>query len=94
VVDHPNSDGNTCVLVTVDCFSKACKFIPLKGLPTALETAECMFNHVFRNFGLPEEMVSNRGPQFISYVWKGLLLTYGSHGELVLRLPSADKWPD
>ncbi len=53
-----------------------------------------MFNHVFRNFDLPEEMVSNRGPQFISYVWKGLLLTYGSHGELVLRLPSADKWPD
>ncbi len=53
-----------------------------------------MFNHVFRNFGLPEEMVSNRGPQFISYVWKGLLLTYGSHGELALRLLSADKWPD
>jgi len=43
-----------------------------------------MFNHVFRNFGLPEEMVSDRGPQFISHVWKGLLLTYGSHGELVL----------
>ncbi len=62
VTDLPNSDGNTCVLVTVDRFSKACKFIPLKGLPTAFETAECLFNHVFRNFGLPEEIVSDRGP--------------------------------
>ncbi len=27
----------------VDRFSKACRFIPLKGLPTALETAESLF---------------------------------------------------
>ncbi|KAK3506178.1 hypothetical protein QTP70_012512 [Hemibagrus guttatus] len=44
--------------------------LPEKGLPTAMETAELMFNHIFRYFGIPEDIVSNRGPQFISRVWK------------------------
>ncbi|KAI2645523.1 Transposon Tf2-8 polyprotein [Labeo rohita] len=61
VTDLPNSEGNTCVLVIADRFSKACKFIPLPGLPTAMDTAELLFQHVFRHFSLPEEIVSDRG---------------------------------
>ncbi|KAK3548762.1 hypothetical protein QTP70_020326 [Hemibagrus guttatus] len=53
-------------MVVVDHFSKWCKLIHLKGLPTAMQSAEAMFNHVFRNFGLPEDIVSDRGPQFTS----------------------------
>ncbi len=34
VTDLPNSEGNTCVFMTVDRFSKACKLVPLSGLPT------------------------------------------------------------
>ncbi|KAL0148964.1 hypothetical protein M9458_055768, partial [Cirrhinus mrigala] len=75
--DLPSSEGNTCVLVIVDCFSKSCKFLPLKGLPTAMETAEHLFHHVFRHFGLPEEIVSDRGPQFISHIWKGFFKLLG-----------------
>ncbi len=62
VTDLPNSEGFTCILVAVDQFSKACRLIPLKGLPTALETAEALFQHVFRNFGIPEDIVSDVGP--------------------------------
>ncbi|KAK3550675.1 hypothetical protein QTP70_002406 [Hemibagrus guttatus] len=57
-----------------DRFSKACKLIPLKGLPTALETAEA----VFRHFGIPEDIVSDRGPQFISRVWRGSFKLLGA----------------
>ncbi|XP_048033100.1 interferon-induced very large GTPase 1-like [Megalobrama amblycephala] len=56
--------------VIVDRFSKSCRLIPLRGLLTAMETAEMLFNHVFRYFGIPEDIVSDRGPQFISRVWK------------------------
>ncbi|KAI2643793.1 Transposon Tf2-9 polyprotein [Labeo rohita] len=77
VTDLPNSEGNTCVLVIVDRFSKACKFIPLRGLPTAMDTAEMLFQHIFRHFGLPEEIVSDRGPQFISHVWKAFFKSLG-----------------
>ncbi|KAL0173534.1 hypothetical protein M9458_029502, partial [Cirrhinus mrigala] len=49
----------------------------LKGLPTAMETAELLFQHLFRHFGLPEEIVSDRGPQFISHVWKAFFKLLG-----------------
>ncbi len=77
VTGLPESEGNTCILVVVDRFSKACKFIPLRGLPSALETAEHLFHQVFRNFGVPEEIVSDRGPQFISRVWNAFCRLLG-----------------
>ncbi|KAK3531817.1 hypothetical protein QTP70_029717 [Hemibagrus guttatus] len=66
LTDLPTSQGFSTILVAIDRFSKACK---LKGLPTALETATALFHHVFHNYGLPEDIVSDRGPQFISWVW-------------------------
>ncbi len=77
VTDLPESEGKTCVLVAVDRFSKACKLIPLRGLPSALETAEHLFQQVFRNFGVPENIVSDRGPQFIFHVWKAFFRLLG-----------------
>ncbi|KAI5615887.1 hypothetical protein C0J50_8736 [Silurus asotus] len=77
VRDLPQSEGNTCVLVVVDRFSKACRFVPLRSLPTALETAEALFHHVLRNYGLPEEIVSGRGPQFTSRVWRAFFKLLG-----------------
>ncbi|KAK1791370.1 hypothetical protein P4O66_013383, partial [Electrophorus voltai] len=61
----------------------------LGGLPTVLETADLLFRHVVRQFGLPEDIVSDRGPQFTSQVWKEPLrklnitvnLTSGYHPE-------------
>ncbi|KAI2645339.1 Transposon Tf2-6 polyprotein [Labeo rohita] len=58
-------------------FSKFYRLLPLKGLPTALETAETLFNHVFRYYGIPENIVSDRGPQFISRVWKSFFKLLG-----------------
>ncbi|XP_042185545.1 LOW QUALITY PROTEIN: microtubule cross-linking factor 1-like [Oncorhynchus tshawytscha] len=40
-------------------------------LPNALEMAECMFQQVFRLYVIPEDIVSGRGPQFASGVWRG-----------------------
>uniref|UniRef100_A0A8C1SBK1 Gypsy retrotransposon integrase-like protein 1 n=1 Tax=Cyprinus carpio TaxID=7962 RepID=A0A8C1SBK1_CYPCA len=70
VTDLPPSDGFTPILVIIDCFSKACRLIPLKGLPTAMDTAQAMFHNVFRIYGIPEDIVSERGTQFTSQVWK------------------------
>lgn len=63
ITDLPESDSLTCVLVAVDPFSKACRLIPMKGLPTTMETAESLFHHVFWKFGLPKDTVSDQGPQ-------------------------------
>ncbi|KAL0168185.1 hypothetical protein M9458_036407, partial [Cirrhinus mrigala] len=77
ITDLPESEGHICVLVIVDCFSKACKLVPLRGLPTAMETAEQLFHQVFRHYGLPEEIVSDRGPQFTSHVWRAFFKILG-----------------
>ncbi|KAK3511971.1 hypothetical protein QTP70_027662, partial [Hemibagrus guttatus] len=77
LMDLLDSGGYTVVLVVVDRFSKGCKLIPLKGLPSAMQTAEALFVHVFRNFGLLEDIVSDRGPQFTSRVWGSLCAHLG-----------------
>ncbi|KAK3572131.1 hypothetical protein QTP86_022209 [Hemibagrus guttatus] len=66
VTDLPPSNGFATILVIIDRFSKACRLIPLKGLPTAMETAQSLFHHVFRVYGIPEDIVSDRGTQFTS----------------------------
>lgn len=38
----------------------------------AFETAENFFQYVFRFYGLPEDIVSDRGPQFTSRLWSAL----------------------
>lgn len=55
-------------MLVIDCFSKACCLIFLFRLPTALETAEHLCNYGFWFYGLPEDIVSYRGPQFASRV--------------------------
>ncbi|KAK3569925.1 hypothetical protein QTP86_007485 [Hemibagrus guttatus] len=55
----------------------ACKLILLKGLPKTLETAEALFSNVFRHFGIPEDIMSDRRPQFISRVWRGFFKLLG-----------------
>ncbi|KAK3573127.1 hypothetical protein QTP86_014131 [Hemibagrus guttatus] len=72
LTDLPDSGCFTAVIVVVDRFSKGCKLVPLKGLPTAMQMAKAMFCHVFQNFGLPEDIVSERGLQFTSRVWGSL----------------------
>ncbi|KAK3509139.1 hypothetical protein QTP70_020250 [Hemibagrus guttatus] len=39
--------------------------------------AECLFNHVSRYYGLPEDIVSDRGPQFTSRVWRAFFKRLG-----------------
>ncbi|KAI3366347.1 hypothetical protein L3Q82_000507 [Scortum barcoo] len=67
------SQGNTVVLTVVDRFSKMTHFIPLPKLTTAKQTAQIMINQVFRIHGLPCDIVSDRGPQFIAAFLEGVL---------------------
>uniref|UniRef100_A0A3Q2VWQ2 Gypsy retrotransposon integrase-like protein 1 n=1 Tax=Haplochromis burtoni TaxID=8153 RepID=A0A3Q2VWQ2_HAPBU len=70
VTGLPTSSGKCVILTVVDRFSKAAHFIPLAKLPSAAETAQTLITDVFRLHGIPLEIVSDRGPQFTSQVWK------------------------
>ena len=73
LTDLPPSQGNTTILVVVDRFSTSCHLLPLPGLPTALQTVEALFTHVFWHYGVPEDIVSDQGAQFSSRVWKAFM---------------------
>lgn len=74
----PPSSGQTVILTIVDRFSKAAHFLALPKLPSARETADLMVQHVFRLHGIPNDIVSDRGPQFVSQLWKSFCQSLGT----------------
>lgn len=66
ITDVPQLEGNTTILVVVDRFSCSIKLVALPALPTAMEVAKIIFHHIFRYYGIPDDIVSNQGPQFVS----------------------------
>ena len=70
VTGLPASQCNTAVLTVVDRFSKMVRFIALPKLPSAKETAEVMMDQVFKIHVFPKDIVSDRGPQFVSRFWR------------------------
>lgn len=82
VTGLPTSKGNTTVLTVVDRFSKMAHFLALPKLPTAKETAICMMNNVFRIHGFPRDIVSDRGPQFVSRFWQEFCKLIGATASL------------
>uniref|UniRef100_A0A3P9LW77 Gypsy retrotransposon integrase-like protein 1 n=1 Tax=Oryzias latipes TaxID=8090 RepID=A0A3P9LW77_ORYLA len=78
VTGLPPSQGNMVILTVVDRFSKAVHFIPLTQLPSTTETAKILVDKVFRHHGIPSDIVSDRGPQFISQVWRAFCSALGA----------------
>uniref|UniRef100_A0A3B3ICH7 Gypsy retrotransposon integrase-like protein 1 n=1 Tax=Oryzias latipes TaxID=8090 RepID=A0A3B3ICH7_ORYLA len=78
VTGLPLSRGNTTILIIVDRFSKAVHYVALPKLPSATDTANLLVHHVFRLHGLPADIVSDRGPQFTSQVWKAFCRSIGA----------------
>uniref|UniRef100_A0A3P9KS66 Gypsy retrotransposon integrase-like protein 1 n=1 Tax=Oryzias latipes TaxID=8090 RepID=A0A3P9KS66_ORYLA len=78
VTGLPASQGHNIILTVIDRFSKAAHFIPLPKLPTATEMADILVREVFRHHGIPSDIVSDRGPQFISQVWRAFCSALGA----------------
>ena len=69
----PNIDVKEAIMVVVDQFSKMAKFIPCTTTNTASDTLNMFISHVFSKHGLPQEIVSNCGPQFTSQLWEDVV---------------------
>lgn len=82
IVKLPKSSGFDSILVVVDRRSKQSHFIKCKERITAEGTAMLLFQHVISKHGLPQSIVSDRGPQFRSRFWKKLLELLGCKASL------------
>jgi hypothetical protein len=65
------------ILVVVDRLTKMAHFTPCSKSITAEETTQLILDGIVRLHGLPEEIVSDRGPQFASKFWHHLFELLG-----------------
>ena len=68
----PNSNGYTYILVLVDRFSQWPVAVPMKDSRTQTIINALMHNWISL-YGVPKTITSDRGSQFLSQEWKGLL---------------------
>jgi len=72
VTGLPRSKGYDAICVVVDRLTKQRHLIPCTTTITAEELGVLFCDRVVRYHGLPETIVSDRGPQFASRFWKHL----------------------
>ena len=85
VTGLPSSNGYNAVLMVVDRLTKERHYIPCttdENGTTAEATAYLLLNNVWKLHGLPLSLTSDRGPQFISGVWKNLCKVLGIKANL------------
>jgi hypothetical protein len=73
ITNLPTSDSFDSIFVVVNQgLSKGVILCPCNKTITAAETTNLHIKEVFKNFGLPDIMISDRGLQFAAKVFKGI----------------------
>jgi transposase InsO family protein len=65
-----SKEGYDMVFIIIDYFSKQAVFLPYYKTVTAEDMARLYIDAIYRYKGPPDSIVSDRGPQFVSYFWK------------------------
>jgi len=61
---HPRSSkGRVFIITLVDHFSKWAEAVPVRN-HTAQTMASILMTHVFTRYGVPQQLLSDRGPEF------------------------------
>ncbi len=70
ITDLPTVKAKNSILVVVDRLTKMAHFTPCSKSIITKETAQSILDGIVRLHGLPKEIVSDRGPQFVSKFWQ------------------------
>ncbi|KAI5116101.1 hypothetical protein M0805_000056 [Coniferiporia weirii] len=83
ITDLPLSNHYDSIMVIIDHdSSKGIVLIPCTKTLDALGTAKLYHNNVYKRFGLPKRIISDRGPQFASQVFQTLCTRLGIKSKL------------
>ena len=69
--------GYIAVFVVIDRLSKQAFSIPCYKTTTARDMADLYIQYIYRTKNLPDSIVSDRGPQFVSSFWERLCQILG-----------------
>lgn len=68
----PKSNNATVIYVVVDRLSKYSHFFPLQYTYAAKQVAKIFFDGIFKLYGMPQSIVSDRDSIFLSKFWQEL----------------------
>src|SRR4051794_25829874 len=74
----PTKKGHDAIFLAEDKPSKTIKATPTPTNVTAPEVADLFFHHVFRHFGLPSIIISDRDVRFTGKFWQTLWAKLGT----------------
>ena len=77
VTGLPWSDGNNAIWVAVDRLTKICYFVPCRKTTSAPDLANLFLHHIWKLHGLPNDIISDRSPQFARDFWRQLCSRLG-----------------
>ena len=78
VIDLPESEGMTAIAIFVDRLTKIVHFVPCKKVIIVQQYARLFIDHVFKLHGLPEVIISDHDPIFLSKFWDELFAPLGT----------------
>src|SRR5271168_3864925 len=83
ITDLPPVDNYNSILVVVDRgLTKGVILIPTSKTLTADEAGQLLLDNLYKRFGLPDEILSDRGPQFAAQAFRELLKLLGIKSKL------------
>ncbi len=92
-VSGPSPSRATPVILTVvDRLSKRPISFPCPNSPPPRRLHRWCEDHIFRIHGLPVDVVSDRGPQFVSQFWKEFCRQIGGPQRVCPQVSPSDQW--
>ena len=74
ITDLPLSHGFNSIFVVVDhSLTKGVILLPCNKTITAKQVAKLLLENIYKRFELPDEFISDRGPQFAAHAFRELL---------------------
>jgi len=70
IMDQPKSDSYDTILVVIDRLTKMSHFVPWSKNLNARQFANLFMKEIVRLHGLPHDIITDRGTQFTSHLWK------------------------
>ena len=77
IVGLPKSNGFDAIFVCCNMFTKMTHFVPCNDTVTVEQTVDLFQRHTFSKYGIPEQLIADRGPQFSSKLFRALFKTLG-----------------
>jgi len=70
ITDLPKSEGNDPILIVIDRLTKMAHFLRCTKEMDARQFSELFMREIFRLYGLPKDIIMDRGSIFTSNLWK------------------------